>query len=563
MITDVLKINKLISIYARVSTSNQENEGTIETQLSSVKEFASRNGYTIVQEYIDNGWSGDSIIRPALDQLRMDAKKKIWEAVLIYDPDRLARRYSYQELVMDELREAGIEVMFVTTPAPKSGVEKILYGVQGLFAEYERAKIAERFRLGKVRKAKEGHILTTEAPYGYIFITKKGKRGDADFCQGHYVINEEEARVVKKIFSWVADEGLTLRKVVKRLQELKIAPQRSKRGVWATSTLSHMFANKTYIGEGHYGSSYAIVPERPHKKEGYKKVKKTSRRMRPEEEWIKIPTLKIIDEELFFRAQKALKDNFALCSRNTKNQYLLSGRIWCDCGKRRTGEGPQHGKHLYYRCSDRTTSFPLPALCHAKGINARIADRLVWSKIATLMTSPDLLHKQIERWIKSKQNKVSFSAGDEVALQKEVSKLKEQEDRYNKAYGSGVFSIEQLREYVEPIKEKISSLQIQISNIKVEMEQTETSLPNQDEVRSFAEKVKDKIENLSFEVKKGIIMNIVDKIVGSKECLQVCGNIPITINNYVDPFTSNRNSGFTKCREKYLVQCANQKKRSV
>jgi site-specific DNA recombinase len=111
---------KLIAVYGRVSTSNQENEGTIETQLAAVKDFAQKNNYTIVQEYLDNGWSGDSIVRPALDQLRMDAKKKIWEGVLMYDPDRLARRYSYQELVMDELREADIEVLFVTTSTPKN-----------------------------------------------------------------------------------------------------------------------------------------------------------------------------------------------------------------------------------------------------------------------------------------------------------------------------------------------------------------------------------------------------------------------------------------------------------
>src|SRR3989344_7482040 len=103
-----IKQIKLISAYARVSTAMQEQDGTIETQLFAVREFAKKNGYTIVQEYTDDGWSGDILARPQLDQLRQDAKKKIWEAVLMYDPDRLARRYSFQQLVMDELREGGI-----------------------------------------------------------------------------------------------------------------------------------------------------------------------------------------------------------------------------------------------------------------------------------------------------------------------------------------------------------------------------------------------------------------------------------------------------------------------
>ena len=104
------KTIQLIAVYARVSTARQEEEGTIETQLSAIREFASKNNYTIVKDYVDNGWSGDMLARPALDQLREDAKKKLWQAVLIYDPDRLARRYSFQELVMDELRELGIEI---------------------------------------------------------------------------------------------------------------------------------------------------------------------------------------------------------------------------------------------------------------------------------------------------------------------------------------------------------------------------------------------------------------------------------------------------------------------
>ena len=207
MENEITRQIKLIAVYGRVSSTNQENEGTIETQLCAVRDYALQQGLIIVKEYTDEGWSGDSLERPSLDQLRMDAKKKIWQAVLIYDPDRLARRYSYQELVTDELREKGIDVLYVTTPAPRSGVEKILFGVQGLFAEYERAKIAERFRLGKVRKAKEGNIITSEAPFGYTYILKKGKKGDPDFQDGYYEINEREAQIVKQIFNLVGQPG--------------------------------------------------------------------------------------------------------------------------------------------------------------------------------------------------------------------------------------------------------------------------------------------------------------------------------------------------------------------
>jgi len=143
MIEEIQKINKIICTYKRVSTSNQENEGTIETQNLAVIEFAKKQGYTIVQEYVDNGWSGDSLARPALDQLRMDAKKKNWEAVLIYDPDRLARRGAWQEVVMEELKELEIDVLFVTIPQAKTDEDKIMYKMRGVFTEYERMKIKD------------------------------------------------------------------------------------------------------------------------------------------------------------------------------------------------------------------------------------------------------------------------------------------------------------------------------------------------------------------------------------------------------------------------------------
>ncbi|HEX9272031.1 MAG TPA: recombinase family protein [Candidatus Binatia bacterium] len=251
---------KTIATYGRVSTGRQEDEETIKTQLSAVRDYAEKHGCKIVSEYRDEGWSGDILARPGLDQLRADARKKLWQAVLIYDPDRLARRYFYQELVLDELRELGIETLFVTMPPVLNDEDRLMFGVRGVFAQYERVKIAERFRIGKVRKAKDGNVVASEAPYGYTLMTRKGRRGDPEFCDTHYVINEAEARVVRMIFEWVGNEGLTLRKVVKRLHEMGVEPRKSKKGVWNTSTLSTLVRNRTYIGEGHMAARTRLCP---------------------------------------------------------------------------------------------------------------------------------------------------------------------------------------------------------------------------------------------------------------------------------------------------------------
>jgi site-specific DNA recombinase len=518
---------KLVSIYGRVSTARQEEEGTIETQLAVLRDFARQHGHTIVKEYIDDGWSGDILARPALDALRQDAKARIWQAVLIYDPDRLARRYSYQELVMDELREAGIEVMFMTVPAPKNSEEKILHGVRGLFAEYERAKIAERFRLGKLRKAKDGHVVTSRAPYGYRYIRKNGSK------HGHYEIDANEARTVKMIFQWVAEEGLAVRQIIRRLHESGIRPQESKRGTWQTSTISNLLRNTTYIGEARWGARRAVVPEKPLKKDVYRKIKKSSRRWRPREEWITIPVPAIINKELYEQVRRRLESNAANARRNTKNEYLLTGKMRCVCGRTRAGEGPQNGKYLYYRCTDKVSSFPLPPSCKERGVNARIADRLVWQELVGLMSSPEQLLKQIEQWSTRLSAKAANYTHEFAEAGRETVKLKEQETRYNKAYGAGLFSLGQLREYTEPIRTRIAILERRRAELAGQAYQpTVEETPDPDDIRRFADHSRLMLQDLQFCEKRSIVLNVVEKIVATQQLLRVYGYIPLV--DYVE-----------------------------
>ena len=549
MTTDTEKPIRLIATYSRVSENPDEEERTIKNQLMTFSELAGKNNWQIVQEYKDDDWSGDILERPALDKLRLDAKSKdrAWEAVLIYDPDRLARRYSYQELVMDELKEAGVEVIFVTVPAPKNSEDKILHGVRGLFAEYERAKIAERFRLGKLRKVKDGHILTTHPLYGYNYIPKQDKK------HGYYEVNQEEAKVVKMIFAWVANDGMTLRAIVRKLQELGIQPRNSKRGVWSTSTLSTMLRHRGYIGEAHYGASYAVVPERPLKNEKYKKQKKTSRKLRPAEEWITIPIPAIIEQSVFEKAGQQLKTNLALCKRNKKNQYLLSGKIDCVCGRKRMGEGYYNKPNLYYRCTDRTLSFPLPPKCEERGINARVSDELVWKKISNLMSSPKLLTEQVERWLKSRQSKAKSTLVDVEATKKEIGKLTEQIERYNKGYGAGAFTLEQLKDYTVPLREKISQLEAQVAKATKQSNQTLLEAPTKREIEAFTSKAKKTLQDLKFDAKREIILNTVEKVVSDKNQLQVTGYLPLTNSNYVGFKTDNRNRRAAQCWQVHTI----------
>jgi len=165
-----------VAIYARVSTERQQKEQIIDSQIEQLEQYAKKKKHTIVKRYIDEGWSGGLLARPALDQLRDDCAKKEFEAVLISCPDRLARKYVYQEVVMEEIRKSEIEVIFLNRPIADTPEDRMFLGIQGLVAEYEKEKIKERCRRGKMHKARKGVVVGGIPPYGYRYIRKTAEK---------------------------------------------------------------------------------------------------------------------------------------------------------------------------------------------------------------------------------------------------------------------------------------------------------------------------------------------------------------------------------------------------
>jgi site-specific DNA recombinase len=138
-----------VALYARVSTEAQQVRGTIAAQLDALRARAAGEGDQVVAEFCDEGYSGARLDRPGLDGLRDAAEAGVFEMVWCLSPDRLARAYAWQVLVLDELARLGVVVRFADAPALDDGPQaRLLTQVQGVIAEYERAKIAERYRSG-------------------------------------------------------------------------------------------------------------------------------------------------------------------------------------------------------------------------------------------------------------------------------------------------------------------------------------------------------------------------------------------------------------------------------
>jgi len=141
---------RLVAAYARVSSDKQEKEQTIDSQVDALRRAAEERGWRLLPDLVctDDGRSGATLARPGLDRLRDLIAEGTCAAVLVCSPDRLARNYAYQVLVIDEFRRAGCEVVFLNHAFGDSPEQQMLLQMQGVFAEYERALITERTRRG-------------------------------------------------------------------------------------------------------------------------------------------------------------------------------------------------------------------------------------------------------------------------------------------------------------------------------------------------------------------------------------------------------------------------------
>src|SRR5690348_5131849 len=193
-----------VALNARVSTERQERFQTIDSQLAALRDWAATGGHEISDDFVfrDEGYSGSRLDRPGLDALRDAVRDGVVGIVAVLTPDRLARKYAYQVLLLEEFRRAGCAVVFLQHPISDDPNDQLLLQIQGAIAEYERAVLAERFRRGKLQRAREGQIIGAKAPYGYSYEPRRDGR------PGCLVINEAEAAMVRQLYNWVADEGL-------------------------------------------------------------------------------------------------------------------------------------------------------------------------------------------------------------------------------------------------------------------------------------------------------------------------------------------------------------------
>jgi site-specific DNA recombinase len=233
------------ALYARVSSDQQTRGQTIASQVAALRERIAADGLTLDPEhtFIDDGVSGTSLLRPALERLRDAVAMGGVDRLYVQSPDRLARRYAYQVLLVEEFRRAGAEIVFLNRPIGGSPEDDLLLQLQGMIAEYERAKIVERSRRGRRHAAQMGAVSALgRAPFGYHYVPK-GEGGGVARVE----VVPEPARFVRLMFAWVGLDRLSLREVCRRLKDAGVLTATGQ-ARWDPTSIARILRNPAHRG---------------------------------------------------------------------------------------------------------------------------------------------------------------------------------------------------------------------------------------------------------------------------------------------------------------------------
>ena len=389
------------AIYARVSSARQKQDETIVSQTEALRGHAATNRLDVPEEWVfeDEGHSGATLIRPALEQLRDLVAGVGVDVVLCYSPDRLARKFAYQALLIEEFSRCGTRVEFVKGPRGDSPEDTLLVQFQGMFAEYEKAQILERSRRGKQHRARTGSVnVLSGAPFGYSYIKKSDHAGAA------YTIVDAEAVLVTELFRRYADEGASIAELARWLAEQGM-PTRTGKSRWDRSVIWGMLRNPAYAGTAVFGKTM-IVHESPGlnrraRLEGRATPRAVKVVDRPREDWLTIAVPALVTTETFERVQQRLVDNKRFAARNTKIPSLLQGMTACSgCGYAyyRTSTRTTNKKIFYYRClGSDDYRYEGGRVCANKPVRADHLDHVVWEHITALLADPAMIRTEIDR----------------------------------------------------------------------------------------------------------------------------------------------------------------------
>src|SRR5271165_5423411 len=518
------------AIYARVSSARQKKDETIGSQTAALREHAAQARLDVPQEWVfeDEGHSGATLVRPALEALRDLVAQGCVDVVLVYSPDRLARKFAYQALLLEEFARAGVRAEFVKGPRGDSPEDQLLVQFQGMFAEYEKAQLMERYRRGKTYRAQAGSVnVLSGAPFGYRYIRKTPQAGAG------YEIIEHEAVLVAGMFRRYADDGATIADLA-RWMAAAGAVTRTGKHRWDRSVIWGMLRNPAYAGRAVFGKTQ-VIQEQP----GLNRVARLQGRTtprpartvdRPRQEWTEITVPSLVDEDTFARVQQRLEDNKKFATRGSKVPSLLQGLAACAAcgyGYYRTSTRTARRKIYYYRClGSDDYRYEGGRVCGNKPARADYLDQVVWDHITGLLADPAPIRAEITKRLEQARTSDPVTRQRtqiELALAKAGASITAMVE----AFSEQLVTIDELRDRMPHLRAREASLRGQLDALDTQAADRDAYLKLAGDLEGFLARLRGTAATAIVEDRRRVLRLLVKDVLIGPEKITIRHRIPV------------------------------------
>jgi len=517
------------AIYARVSSARQKKDETIGSQTAALREHAAQARLDVPAEWVfeDEGHSGATLVRPALEALRDLVAQGCVDVVLVYSPDRLARKFAYQALLLEEFARAGVRAEFVRGPRGDSPEDQLLVQFQGMFAEYEKAQLMERYRRGKAHRARTGSVnVLSGAPFGYRYVRKSDHAGAA------YEIIEHEAVLVAEMFRSYADDGASIADLGRWLTGQGVSTRTGKHR-WDRSVIWGMLRNPAYAGCAVFGKTMATsgTPglNRVARLQGRATPRAVKTVDRPREEWLEIPVPAIVDQDTFARVRQRLEDNKRFAARNTKVPSLLQGLAACSAcgyGYYRTSARTTSRKIYYYRClGSDNYRYEGGRVCGNKPVRADYLDTVVWDHITALLADPALIRAEISKRLEQVRT-ADPATRQRKRLELALAQAAAAITAMIEAFSEQLITIDELRARMPHLRARETGLRGQLDALDAQTADRDAYLKLADDLEGFLAQLRGNAAAATVEERQRVLRLLVKDILIGPEKITIRHRIP-------------------------------------
>lgn len=526
------------AVYARVSTGMQAVEGTslesqVELCVKKAKELNTPSNQ--IRVYREEGFSGEEIDRPEMNQLRQDIGAGLISQVIITHPDRLSRDLTDKLFVCREFESKHVSLVFVDTEYRNTPEGQLFFNLISVIAQYELSLIKKRTIRGRLKAVeKDKKIMPMRVPpFGY------------DLVNSQLIVNEAESKFVELIYQWYTYDQLTMREIGNKLVEMGAEPKRAENKNWSASSIQKILINEVYIGKYYYNrrSTQKLKGERT--KTGAPKKTYT---IRDEKEWILVEVPSIIDEQIFKLAQEQRLKN-TIKSGHVKNEYLLKSLLRCgNCGRKwaaTTYSGRynkvtcRREKYKCYRCPNlfpKTYGKNVKA-CPSRSIRADVLDDYVWGLIMEVISDPQ---DYIDRMTVNKDSVIYELSLVAETLKKQIAQKEKEADKIKTMFKRELIDEQEMETEFRAIRVEENELKIRYEScseqLRVLKEEATSIDINKNVFNKISNFMETKGKELSFDDKRYVVETLIDELLIRFQDTQ----IQVTATGYLDELRSSQ-----------------------